>query len=128
MRAIIGTLKGAIPEISAVIGILLVFFYVFDVMFTMLFKDIPVGVDNDLSIDYFSRIDKTRLTLFQAMTMDDWALLSSELSEHANWARYIVISFLSISGFLFVNANVALICEAYKNYTNRKTRKNRIKV
>jgi len=55
MRAIIGTLTAAIPEISAVIGILLVFFYVFAVMFTMLFKDIPVGVENDLSIDYFSR-------------------------------------------------------------------------
>jgi len=120
MRAIIGTLTAAIPEISAVIGILLVFFYVFAVMFTMLFKDIPVGVENGLSIDYFSRIDKTLLTLFQVMTMDGWAPLSRELAEHAGWAPYLVILFLSISGFLFVNAIVALICESYKNYTNKK--------
>jgi len=119
MRTITGTLLAAIPKISAISGILMVFFYVFAVMFTTLFKDIPVGVENGLSIDYFSRLDKTLLTLFQLMTMVNWASISRELAEHVRWAPFLTSFFLSVSGLLFVNAIVALICEAHENVGNK---------
>ena len=44
-----------------------------------LFKDIPIGVENSRSVDYFGRLDKTLLTLLQIMTMEDWAVISREL-------------------------------------------------
>jgi len=125
MRTITGTLYAAIPKVSATAGILSVVLYVSSVMFTNLFKDFPVGGENGLSGDYFSRLDKTLLTLFQLMTMEDWASISRELTRHKWWAHYLVSSFLTFSGLLFVNAIIALFCEAYNNYENeRKVAKN----
>lgn len=109
MRTITGTLFNAIPKISAIGGILLIFFYVFAVMFTTLFKDVP------LSGDYFSRLDKSLLTLFQIMTMANWSSLTRELGEHVKYAPFLTTSFLTISGLLFINAIVALICEAHES-------------
>merc|ERR1712038_501355 len=46
------------------------------------------------------------------MTMADWAELSRELAEYVPWAPILVTFFLVVSGFIFLNLIVALICEA----------------
>lgn len=120
MLTITGTLYAAIPKISATSGILLVLYYVFGVMFTTLFKDVPVGCDGCLSEEFFSRLDKTILTLFQLMTMEDWATPSRELVEYYWWAHYVLSLFLTLTGLLFINAIIALICEAYNDYATAK--------
>jgi len=110
MRTITGTLFAAIPKISAIGGILLIFYYVFAVMFTTLFKDVP------LSGDYFSRLDKSFLTLFQLMTMASWSTITRELqAEGVLYAPFLTSGFLTVSGLLFINAIVALICEAHES-------------
>jgi len=94
-------------------------------MFTTLFKDIPVGVENGLSIDYFSRLDRTLLSLFQIMTMAEWAPLTRELEEHKYKfiAPLLTSLFLTISGLLFVNAIVALICQAQEHARDKEKKK-----
>ena len=59
MRAVIGILLDPTLEISEVIEILQVFFNVFVVTFITLLKDILIGAENGLSIDYFYKMVKT---------------------------------------------------------------------
>lgn len=126
MRTITETLSKAIPKIGAISGITLVFFYVFAVMFTTLFKDIPVG-DGGFSFDYFSRLDRSLLTLFQLMTMAEWASVSREIAVHHWWGHILTTSFVTISGLLFVNAIVALICQAQEQVITKKSNIRRLK-
>merc|ERR1712038_1184979 len=52
------------------------------------------------------------------MTMADWAELSRELAEYVPWAPILVTFFLVVSGFIFLNLIVALICEAMGSIHN----------
>jgi len=130
MRTITNTLSKAIPKIGAIVGITLVFFYVFAVMCTTLFNGVPVG-DGGLSYDYFSTIFQSLLTLFQIMTMAEWASISRELEETFWWAMILTSVFVTISGLLFVNAIVALICQAQEHVISKrkdKRQKERIRL
>ena len=60
------------------------------------------------------------LTLFQPMTIEDWETPSMELLEHYWWAYYLVSLFLTLTGLLYINASIALICWAYTDYATAK--------
>ena len=126
MRVITGTLYSAIPRISAVVAILLLFFYISAVVFTMLFQDVPVGGENGLSYGYFARLDKSLLSLFQIMTMEDWAKISRQLGAHVPWAPMPISAFLTISGLLFINVIVALICQVNEVMEEAKKEKEKL--
>jgi len=127
MRVITETLYTSVPKIATITGILLAWFFIFAVMYTALFKDIPVGGENGLGADYFSRLDKSLLTLFQFMTYSDWAEISRELSMHFSWAPIPSSIFILISELLFVNAIIALICQSHEDVKN-KQREERVRI
>lgn len=80
--------------------------YIFAVMFTQLFKDLP------LTEDYFGRIDDTFFTLFQIMTLDAWSDIAREVMVFKSWAWFPFIVFVIVTGFVVVNLIIAVICDA----------------
>jgi hypothetical protein len=86
--------------------------YIFAVMFTQLFKDLYEEGDTDQ--DYFGRMDNTFFTLFQIMTLDNWADISRQVMKAPNlrWTWLPFISFVIITGFVVVNLIIAVICDA----------------
>ena len=71
-------------------------------MFTILFKDL------ELSDEYFSRLDKSLLTLFEMMTME-WSDVARECMETYIWAGPLIIVFVILSGFIVFNLIVAVV-------------------
>jgi hypothetical protein len=108
LKIIITAVIRVFPKLGGMTAILLLIFYIFAIIFTQMFKDQPIGDYQD----YFSRLDNTMFTLFQIMTMSDWASVSRELYKHLVYAPFMISSFLVISGFIFLNLIIALICEA----------------
>mmetsp|Transcript_5254 Transcript_5254/g.14186 ORF Transcript_5254/g.14186 Transcript_5254/m.14186 type:complete len:245 (-) Transcript_5254:93-827(-) len=102
-------LFGVMPRMAAIGLMLFLIFYIFAVMFTQLFKDLDV---EDLEADYFSRIDKTFFTLFQIMTLDNWATIARSTNDQKRWAWLPFVAFVIISGFIVVNLIIAVICDA----------------
>jgi hypothetical protein len=95
----------------AAVGLMLfLIFYIFGVMFTQLFKDLYE--EGFTEYDYFSRMDATFFTLFQIMTLDNWADIAREVIRVHKWAWLPFTGFVIISGFIVVNLIIAVICEA----------------
>ena len=95
------------PRMAAIGLMLALIFYIFGVMFTQLFKDIQ-----GTSYNYFGSLGWTFFTLFQMMTLDDWASICREVIEVYKWAWLPFILFVIISGFIIVNLIIAVICDA----------------
>ena len=85
--------------------------FVFSVLFTELFKDL---YDDHLTVDYFGRLDETFFTLFQIMTMDDWATIARQVQAGTTfgWGLFPIIVFVVMTGFVAVNLIIAVICDA----------------
>jgi voltage-gated sodium channel len=111
LKNIITAVVRVFPNIGGIGGILFLFFYIFAIIFTELYKDKPL----DKYEGYFSRLDTTMFTLFQVMTMVDWTAIARELWEHSYLAPALMSSFIILSGFIFLNLIVALICGAMES-------------
>lgn len=96
---------------------LLLIFYIFAIMFTQLYSeatysDPPNPELAGQPIVYFKNLEQSFLTLFQLMTMDEWAVIVRELSPQYKYSWVFLIIFVVISGFIVVNLIVAVICDA----------------
>jgi hypothetical protein len=95
----------------AAIGLLLsLIFYIFGVMFTQLFKDL--FVNGDTEYDYFGSLGWSFFTLFQIMTLDNWATVARQVMQTYSWAWMPFIAFVIISAFIIMNLVIAVICDA----------------
>lgn len=103
-------LLGVIPRMAAIALMLALIFYIFGVMFTQLFK--TLYVNGDTTFNYFSDLGWTFFTLFQMMTLDEWASIAREVIKVYKWAWVPFITFVVISGFIVVNLIIAVICDA----------------
>lgn len=111
------------PRMLAIFLMLMLIFYIFAVMFTQLYSKAewnpkhedrtPEGALDGEQIIYFKNLDQSMLTLFQLMTMDEWATIvrDLQLADH-QFAWFFIIFFIVISGFIMVNLIVAVICDA----------------
>ena len=101
---------------------LLLIFYIFAVMFTQLYSKVlwtaetaETPEDIGQPVIYFRTLDQSMLTLFQLMTMDEWAnvvraLQGADPTNRLAW--FYIIFFIVVSGFIMVNLIVAVICDA----------------
>mmetsp|Transcript_14146 Transcript_14146/g.30860 ORF Transcript_14146/g.30860 Transcript_14146/m.30860 type:complete len:400 (-) Transcript_14146:108-1307(-) len=110
MKNLILALFSVIPRMFAIGLLLFLVSYIFAVMFTQLFKDLYE--DGHTDYDYFSRLDDTFLTLFQIMTLDNWADIARQVMSVYAWAWAPFIAFVIITGFVVVNLIIAVICDA----------------
>jgi len=103
-------LFGVMPRMFAIGLLLFLVSYIFAVMFTQLFKD--MYQQDETTEDYFGRLDETFFTLFQIMTLDNWAEIAREVMITYPWAWFPFIVFVIITGFVVVNLIIAVICDA----------------
>ncbi len=113
------------PRMLAIFLMLMLIFYIFAVMFTQLYSKAVWGPEHEDTgltpesakygdqIIYFKTLDQSMLTLFQLMTMDEWATVVRDLQLAGHqFAWFFIIFFIVISGFIMVNLIVAVICDA----------------
>jgi voltage-gated sodium channel len=62
--------------------------------------------------EYFGRMDRTLFTLFQIMTLDNWAEITRDLMVEYPWAWLPIIVYVIITAFVVVNLVIAVICDA----------------
>lgn len=103
-------LFSVVPRMFAIGILLLLVYYIFAVMFTQLFKNLYE--DGYTEEDYFGRMDKTFFTLFQLMTLDNWADVAREVIAVYSWAWIPFVFFVIATGFVVVNLIIAVICDA----------------
>jgi voltage-gated sodium channel len=114
-----------LPRLAAVITVLIPgMFAIFAILFTNLYQDADLNggdaVDNgdqqQLSEDYFGRLDVAALTLFQIMTGGrNWAVVCAELQAQYPSAWLPMVSFVVVSLFFFGSLIIAVMCDAVSN-------------
>ena len=110
MKNLVLAVFSVMPRMNA-IGLLLgLIFYIFGVMMTQLFQDLYS--DGKTAEDYFSNLGLTMFTLFQMMTLDDWAGIARQVVAVYFWAWVPFFVFVVVSGFIVVNLIIAVICDA----------------
>jgi len=105
LKILLQALADVIPHLSAIGCLLLLILYVFAVMFTDLFKSLP------LETNYFRRLDVTLFSLFQFMTLN-WVGAARECQSYYSWAPIPIMIFVYLSGFIIFNLVVAVLCNA----------------
>jgi voltage-gated sodium channel len=114
---LVKALLKAVPKMLGIVFLVLFLFYIFAVMFTNFFQDIP---EEDLSQDYFGSLDKSTYTLFQIMTLDNWTVISEELTSVYRWAWLPIVSFIVSSTFFFGSLAIAVVTEAVASVGNER--------
>jgi hypothetical protein len=112
IRELVDALLSAMPRLIAMAGLLGLIFYIFAVMFTHLFKDLP------LQEPYFVSLSASLFTLFQVMSLD-WAGTARECMAYYPWAWVPFVTFIIISSFIAFNLIIAVICDAVGAITSR---------
>lgn len=101
MQHILNGFWKAIPGIAHVLGILLLFFYIYCVMGVFLFKD--------LGIAEFQHIGIAMKTMFQVLTGDDWGNLMKASEKFTHYAWMYFISFYIILVFIILNLFIGVV-------------------
>jgi Ion transport protein len=110
MKNLVLAVFSVLPRMSAIGLLLLLIFYIFAVMMTQFFRDLYAEGKTDY--DYFSSLHVTLFTLFQMMTLDNWASISRQVVDVVAWAWIPLVAFVITSGFIVVNLIIAVICDA----------------
>lgn len=104
LKSLVLALFSVVPKMTAIFMLLMLIFYIFAVMFTTLFKE--------LEGSYFRSLEDSLFTLFQMMTLDNWADVLYETQVTFSWAWMPFVAFVVITGFVIVNLMIAVICDA----------------
>lgn len=105
MRRVVAGLLLALPGMTSIIGLMLVFFYVASVMATQLF-----GTSNP---DLFGNLGVTAYSLFQVMTLEGWsAEVVKPVLVHHPYAWMFFIPFILLATFTMLNLFIAVMVSA----------------
>ncbi len=105
LRVVVQALVSAVPSMTTVIGLLMLFFYVFGVMATRLYAEAMP--------DKFGSLGQTFLTLFQLMIMDGWAdVIRGLMAMGHTTSPIFFIVFVVISGFAVLNLFIGILVNA----------------
>lgn len=105
LRDLVLALGAVMPRMYAIAALLMLIFYIFSVLFTELFSELP------LSDTYFTTLDKSLFTCMQMMTLE-WGTVAREVMTYEQWAWAPFASFIMITGFIVFNLIVAVVCDA----------------
>lgn len=107
MRQVVESLVFALPGLGAIMGVLLLLFYVSAVLATKLFSD---GAP-----ELFGTIGASLFTLFQIMTLEGWADIARDLEEMYPWAWMFFVPYILITTFTMLNLFIAIIVNAMQS-------------
>ena len=102
LRVIVMAIGKSMPGVSWTAFLLLIIFYIFAVIGTMLFKaDFP---------EWFGTIGASFYTLFQVMTLESWSMgIARPVIEVIPLAWLYFVPFVMLSSFIVVNVVVGII-------------------
>ena len=105
LRQIIESLLRALPGMGWTAALLLLIFYIFAVMGTMLFgQQFP---------DYWGSLGKSFFSLFQIMTLESWSSgIARPMQEQIPMIWLFFVPFILISSFMVLNLFIAIIVSA----------------
>jgi hypothetical protein len=112
LQNLVTALFSVVPRIAGITLLLALIFFIFSILMTSMWKDLYH--EGYTEQDYFSRLDATLFTLFQVLTLDEWAGLTREVmaSPGNSWAWFPMIAFVIITAFIVINLIIAVICDA----------------
>lgn len=105
LRDLVMAIGEVMPKMFTIAALLLLIFYIFSVLFTELYADLP------LSQSYFSTMDKSLFTCMEMMTLE-WAEIAREVISYEPSAWAPISAFICITGFIIFNLVIAVICDA----------------
>ena len=120
LRVIVQAIIESVPNVAWASVLLLLIFYIFSIMGTTMYgEQFP---------QYFGTIGKTMFTLFQVMTLDDWAAgIARQVLTVFPFAWIYLISFILFSSFIVMNVIVGVIVNAISDINEYNKRVNTIK-
>jgi hypothetical protein len=104
-RNIVLSIAKVMPRMYAIMGLLLLIFYIFAVLFTELFGEL------ELSENYFGTLDISLFTCMQLMTLE-WAGICREVMKIEAYAWIPFLTFIMFTGFVVFNLIVAVVCDS----------------
>ena len=107
LRRVVEALVRAVPGISAILGVLAVFFYIGAVMTTNLY-----GAEHE---ELFGSLGASVVTLFQLMIFDGWAgdVVRTVGATHPG-SEIFFIAFTIVTGFAVLNLFIAVMVDALR--------------
>lgn len=113
MQRVVGALLSAIPGLSSIAFVLLIFYYVTAVMATHFFSAAYP--------EWFGNLGRSLYTLFQIMTLESWSMgISRPVMERFPYAWAFFIPFILIATFTMLNLFIAIIVNAMQRYTSEE--------
>lgn len=113
MQRVVGALLSAIPGLSSIAFVLLIFYYVTAVMATHFFSAAYP--------EWFGNLGRSLYTLFQIMTLESWSMgISRPVMEQFPYAWAFFIPFILIATFTMLNLFIAIIVNAMQRYTSEE--------
>lgn len=112
LQNLVTALFSVVPRIMGITLLLALIFFIFSILMTSMWKNLYH--EGYTEQDYFSRLDATLFTLFQVLTLDEWAGITREVmaSPDNSWAWFPMIAFVIITAFIVINLIIAVICDA----------------
>ncbi|MCI4660588.1 MAG: ion transporter [Neomegalonema sp.] len=112
MRRVVVGLLTAIPGMMTVVGVLLIVFYAFAVLATKTFGTHP----DPTAQQYFGTLGDTFFTLFQVMTLENWADgIARPMMELFPWAWAFFVVFVVVTAFAVLNLFIGIIVDAMQD-------------
>lgn len=105
LRAIVESLVRALPGMGWTALLLLLIFYIFAVMATLLFAEaFP---------EYWGSLGRSLFSLFQIMTLESWSSgIARPMLEAFPWVWLFFVPFILVSSFMVLNLFIAIIVTA----------------
>ena len=105
LRAIIESLMRALPGMGWTALLLILIFYVFGVMATLLFAETHP--------QYWGSLGRSLFSLFQIMTLESWSSgIARPMIDDYPWIWLFFVPFILISSFMVLNLFIAIIVTA----------------
>jgi hypothetical protein len=100
------------PSMAGIVALLLLIMYIYAVMCTVLFK--PLYSEGVTDEDYFGSLFASLFTLFQMMTLENWAAVVRQVQVSYSWAWAVFSSYLLMTSFILYSLIIAVVCDAVK--------------
>jgi voltage-gated sodium channel len=107
LRNVVEAMLAALPGMGSIVLLMVLLFYVFAVMGTKLYGDILP--------DQFGTLGAAFFTLFQLMTLDDWANIVKPAMEAHPYAMLYFFPFIVIATFVVLNLFIGVIVESIQS-------------
>lgn len=112
LRNVVEAMLAALPGMGGIVALMFLLFYVFAVMGTKLY--------GGLMPEHFGTLGAALLTLFQLMTLDDWANIVRPAAEASPYAYLYFIPFILVATFVVLNLFIGVIVESIQTLREQK--------